>query len=471
MQEACTRRRAFAGNPGPPGLSRLPTTHPMPDSQLPPPPAVVEGLNWRTIHAVVVVFVLALFLFSLRTLLNPFLLFLLFLFLVSPNAGSRHYVLLVSATAVLTLVWLLETTGFLLAPFFLALVLAYIQHPLVSMLERRGLSRALSIALLAIPALLLIVLVGGFGIPALGHQLAGFVENIPGYVAAATRQVERWQVILQRRDLPYVDEQALLARLQSIRPDAVVAYVQERQSQLARAAWQGALGVGRGVSSALTLLSYVFLTPILTFYLLRDWSGLQAGLTGLVPPGQQGRVLGFFREYDRLLSGYLRGQFLEAAIVGVLTWLGFWLVGFPYALLLGVVAGVFNVIPYMGLVVSLIPALVIALFSGSILLSLGKIALVFSVVQVLDSSVLGPRIVGEAVGLHPVWVILALAVSGSFFGFVGLLIAVPLAVLVKLLLSSALSRYRGSRLFQGGEARLATGEPVRASAGSASPEG
>ncbi len=432
------------------------------DSQIPPSAPGADGLSWRTIHAVVVVVVLALFLFSLRTLLNPFLLFLLFLFLVSPSAGSRHYVMLVSATAVLTLVWLLETTGFLLAPFFLALVLAYVLHPVVSLLERRGLSRTLAVFLLAVPIVGIIVLVIGFAIPALGEQVAGFIQNVPGYLNAATLQVERWQVILQRRDIPYLDEDAVLERLRSIRPEAVVAYLQERQAQLASAAWRGALGVGRGVSSVLTVLGYVFLTPILTFYVLRDWRAIESSLAGLVPPARQDRILGFFREYDRLLSGYLRGQFLAASIVGVLTWLGFWLVGFPYALLLGVVAGVFNVIPYMGLVASLIPAVIIALFSGSVLLSLGKIALVFTVVQVLDGSVLGPKIVGEAVGLHPVWVILALAVSGSFFGFVGLLIAVPLAVLVKLLLSSALDRYRGSRLFQGGEARIATGEPLGA---------
>ncbi|HEX2191050.1 MAG TPA: AI-2E family transporter [Longimicrobiaceae bacterium] len=437
----------------------------MPDTQNPDAATAPDGFSWRTIHAVVVVIVLALFLFSLRALLNPFLLFLLFLFLVSPSAGSRHYVVLVSAATVLTLIWLLETTGFLLAPFFLALVLAYIQHPLVSRLERRGVSRTLAVFLLAVPAIGVIALVLGVGIPALGEQVAAFIRNVPGYIQAATLQVERWRVLLERRDFPLLDEDALILRLRSIQPEAVMAYLQERQAQLGRAAWQGALGVGRGVSTVLTLLSYVFLTPILTFYLLRDWAGIQHNLAGLVPPAQQGRVLGFFREYDRLLSGYLRGQFLAAAIVGVLTWIGFWVVGFPYALLLGVVAGVFNVIPYMGLVASLVPALVIALFSGSVLLSLGKIALVFAVVQVLDGSVLGPRIVGEAVGLHPVWVILALAVAGSFFGFVGLLIAVPLAVLVKLLLASALARYRGSAVFQGGEARIATGEPVAPGAG------
>ncbi len=146
-------------------------------------------------------------------------------------------------------------------------------------------------------------------------------------------------------------------------------------------------------------------------------------------------------------------------MVGVLAGLGFWLLNFPYALLLGVVAGVFNVVPYLGLIASLIPALLIALFSGAILLSLGKIALVFVVVQLLDGTVIGPRIVGESVGLHPVWVILALAVAGFFAGFVGLLMAIPLAVLVKLLLRMALARYESSQLFRGSASPLDPAAP------------
>jgi predicted PurR-regulated permease PerM len=203
------------------------------------------------------------------------------------------------------------------------------------------------------------------------------------------------------------------------------------------------------LGTVLTLLGYVFLTPILTFYLLRDWPSIVARLRDLIPTTYRDRVVAFATEYDRLLASYMRGQLIAAAAVGVLTWLGFMLLGFPYALLLGVVAGVFNVVPYMGLVASLIPALIIAIFSNDILWSLGKIGIVFAVVQVLDSAVLGPKIVGESVGLHPVWVILALSVFGFFLGFLGLLIAVPLAVLIKLLVHHGMARYRSSALFRG----------------------
>ncbi|HEX8432327.1 MAG TPA: AI-2E family transporter [Longimicrobium sp.] len=416
-----------------------------------------SSFNWRGVHAVVVLLVLAIFLYSIRGILSPFVLFLLLLFVISPYQGTRHYLLIVSSTTVLTLMWALNATGFLLAPFLLALAFAYIQHPLVTRMERRGISRAAGTGILAIPSIALIGLAIFFGIPALGGQIADFIRGTPVLVQRATVWLEQAQVQLARRDIPGVDEQMLLARLRSIQPEQMVAYLQQRQSMIARGAWTAVLGLGRGVGTILSILSYIFLTPILTFYLLRDWPSIQARVAELVPGPYRARVLAFGAEYDRLLSGYLRGNVMESAAVGVLTWLGLLLVGFPYALMLGIMAAVFNVIPYVGLVLTLIPGLVIAIFTPNPGMSLIKVVAVFVLVQLIDGAVLGPKIVGDSVGMHPVWVILALSVFGFFFGFVGLLIAVPLAVLVKLVLKSALERYRTSHLFQGDESRIMSG--------------
>lgn len=408
-----------------------------------------DSFNWRAFHWVIVLLVVGFFLYSVQSILNPFILFLLLLFLMQPYSGTRHHLLIVSAAVGLTMMWILHTTGFLLAPFVLAVVLAYLQHPLVARLERRRISRNTATMLLALPGLVIILLVIFLGIPALSAQIAEFIRGTPQLIQTATLRLEQWQATLATRDLPGVDEQVLLGRMKSIQPEEVMAWMQQRQAVLANGIWRGVLGLGRGLGTVLTLLGYVFLTPILTFYLVRDWPSIVARLRDLIPTAYRDRVVAFTTEYDRLLASYMRGQLIAAAAVGVLTWLGFTLLGFPYALLLGVVAGVFNVVPYMGLVASLIPALIIAIFSQDILWSLGKIGIVFAVVQVLDSAVLGPRIVGESVGLHPVWVILALSVFGFFLGFLGLLIAVPLAVLIKLLVHHGMARYRASALFRG----------------------
>ncbi|HET7275523.1 MAG TPA: AI-2E family transporter [Longimicrobiaceae bacterium] len=408
-----------------------------------------SSLIGRGLYAVGVGLVAAFFLVTLRDILNPFLLFLALALLLSPFAGTRGHLLSLATAGLLTLIWALSTTGFLLAPFFLSLVFAYIFHPVVEKIQGPRIPRTAAIGLLTVPMLGLLALALFVGIPALSTQVAHFIERIPALVQSTVSWAEAARVDLLRRDVPYVDEDVLLGSLSDIQPAEVIDYIQARQADLAQRVWAGILGAGRGISTVLTILGYLVLTPILSFYLLRDYDALVARMASLVPRTHAAGILSFAREYDRLLSRYLRGQLLAAAVVGVLTGIGFWIVGFPYALLLGVVAGVFNVVPYLGLLVSLIPALVIALFSGAILLSLAKIAGVFAVIQLLDGAVIGPRIVGESVGLHPVWVILALTVFGFFWGFVGLLLAIPLAVLVKLLLNVAIDRYQRSTLFRG----------------------
>jgi len=416
---------------------------------LPPTEPHDTAFNWRTLHAVIVVLVLGAFLFSVKSVLNPFLLFLLLVFILSPFRGTRMYSMLLSAIGLLTGIWLLSTTGFLLAPFVLALVLAYIGHPVVTRLEQRRVPRTWGATLLFLPAVLGITLLVFVGLPALTAEITDFIRKSPALVQQATLQLERLQHTLATRNFPILDEQGLLDRLRSIRPEQMVEYLQGQQQALARGVWRAVLGVGRGLGAILSLLGYVFLTPILVFYLLRDWPQLQQRVAELVPAPHREGVLGFAREYDQLLSSYLRGQVLAALIVGLLTWLMLALLGFPHALLLGAIAGVFNLVPYLGLVVTAVPGVVLALFEPSPGLALAKLGAVFVIVQVLDGAVVGPKIVGESVGLHPVTVILALSVFGFFFGFVGMLIAVPLAVLVKMIGNMALGRYRQSTFFRG----------------------
>jgi predicted PurR-regulated permease PerM len=211
------------------------------------------------------------------------------------------------------------------------------------------------------------------------------------------------------------------------------------------------LGLGRGIGTVFTVLGYVALTPVLTFYLLRDWQRLTAGAADLLPAGRREQIVAFAVDCDRLVSRYLRGQVTVAIAMGVITALGLWIARFPYAGTLGLIVAVFSVVPYLGLVLSLIPAIFIALVSGSVVVSLVKVAVVYGLTQLLEASVISPRIVGGSVGLHPVLVLLALTLGGYFFGFVGLLIAVPAAAVGRLLVERGLRRYRGSALYRGEE--------------------
>ena len=400
---------------------------------------------WRVLQAIVALFVFGLLVFGVQELLNPFVLFLILLIVLIPFRRAPGYVLLVSVAAILTMYWLLATTGFLLAPFVLGFGLAYVLDPLVDALVERRVARSLAIVLLALPVVGAGVAAVLFGIPALVGQIDELVQAAPELVALVGDWLSGIREFVV--GIPGVDEDAV-PDLANLDPEEIVAFLQERREQLASGTWRGVLGLGRGLGSAATVAGYAFLTPILTFYLLRDYDGILARLRGLLPRSREAGVVEFAREYDVLLSRYLRGQLTVALIIGVLTGTLLLVVQFPYAFLLGALAGVMGIIPFLGLVLSIIPAVIIALVSGSVLWSLAKVALVYGLVQILDSGIISPRVVGDSVGLHPVWIVLALSVGGFFFGFVGLLISVPAAVGVKLVTVRGLERYRSSELYE-----------------------
>ena len=402
--------------------------------------------EWRYLYGALVFAAAALFLVSIQSALSPLIAYVLLLMLLAPFAGTpRHSTVVIAATFALS-IWLLDTVGTLVAPFILAFVLAYILDPAVDMLERRRLPRSVAVAVLVLPVLLLIALALTFGIPALINQIEGLVQRLP---AAATRFVE-WvahtRESAQRWNLPFLSD-AVIARW--LDPNRIAEYVQTRQEAIAESAWGTVTGFGRGIGIALSILGFVVLTPVLMIYLLKDFDNIRMRLAELVPQPRRESWLAFAAEYDALLSRFLRGQLVAATLVGVLTWLGLWIAGVPYAGLVGAIAGVFNLVPYLGLVASVVPVLIIALLSGSFLSVIVRAGIVFAIVQTIDSTIAGPRIVGGSVGLHPVWVILALAVGSAFFGFVGLLIAMPVAVLIKLLLRHGVTRYRQSAMFTG----------------------
>ncbi len=400
---------------------------------------------WRVLQGIVALFVFGLLVFGVQELLNPFVLFLILLIVLIPFRRAPGYVLLVSVAAILTMYWLLATTGFLLAPFVLGFGLAYVLDPLVDALVERRVARSLAIVLLALPVVGAGVAAVLFGIPALVGQIDDLVQAAPELVALVGDWLSGIREFVV--GIPGVGED-VVPDLANLDPEEIVAFLQERREQLASGTWRGVLGLGRGLGSAATVAGYVFLTPILTFYLLRDYDGILARLRGLLPRSREAGVVEFAREYDVLLSRYLRGQLTVALIIGVLTGTLLLVVQFPYAFLLGALAGVMGLIPFLGLVLSIIPAVIIALVSSNVLLSLAKVAFVYGLVQILDSGIISPRVVGDSVGLHPVWIVLALSVGGFFFGFVGLLISVPAAVGVKLVMVRGLERYRSSELYE-----------------------
>jgi predicted PurR-regulated permease PerM len=404
---------------------------------------------WRVVEGAAVLLVLGFFLHSTADVLNPVLLLALLWAVLLPFRGKEGHTELVSIAGLLTLIWLLSTTGSLLAPFVLAMVLAYTLDPLVDALEKRRVPRTAAIALLTLPAVGLLGVLFLLLLPAAIQQLGEIIQSTPLLFERLAGWLETSLERLSAVNLPLIDEEALLERLRGVDSAVVLAFLQERQQALTTWLWTGVLGVGRGLGSMFGFLSYVALTPVLTFYLLRDWDGLTETVARLLPGDRRDAFVSFASDCNNLISRYLRGQVTVALAIGVITGLGLWAVRFPHAGTLGLIVAIFSVVPYLGLILSVIPAVFIALVSGSVGISLIKVFGVYAVAQLLEGTLISPRIVGESVGLHPVWVVLALALGGFFFGFVGLLIGVPAAAVTKLLIVRGLERYEDSDFYRG----------------------
>ena len=392
-----------------------------------------------------------LLLVTLREILAPPLVLPLVLVALWPlrdRAGVRSAM---GIALFLTLIWGLKRYGGLLGPFLLALAVAYLLSPLVARLERRRVPRGLAIILVALPpvlALVVLLLLAGPQVwnQAVDHRQrhAPLRRHPPGLPGGAP-QPHRGPALPHGRAAHLGPRRWMPRNWRRCCSRTPTACSRRWRSGgwPSCASWAPIVG----------FLGYVVVTPVVAFYLLRDWHPLLGFLEGLIPPTQRPGLVAFIEEYDESLGKFFRGQLIEATLVGTLTGIGLAVLGVPSALLIGVIAGLCNLVPYIGMAISIIPALIVALTMPSPLDGLLRVGGVFVVVQFIDGSVTGPRIVGGSVGLHPVVTMLALAFGGAVLGFAGLLLAVPLAVLFKMLGARLLQRYRASGLYAGADAR------------------
>ena len=403
------------------------------------------------LEAATSVLLFALLLWVVRGILQPLLVFPLVFFLLWPTRTSVAGFRALVVVAVLFAAWLVDTVGAVLVPFLLALAIAYLLAPAVDALQARRVPRPLGVALVLLPFLGLLVGLALLLVPEIERQLLDLVGRLP----ELGQRVAAWMLSLRERLIASggggLFSDAQVQKLQNLQASDLVAVVSSRLGDISERIWAVMLGIGRGFGAGLglvlTLLSYFVVAPIVAAYLLASWPRFTQHCVDLVPPKQRPAVFGFLGEYDVMLGRFVRGQLIEAALVAVLTTVGLWITGFPAAILMGVVAGIGNLIPQVGLFLSIIPGLLIALVQPAIGPALLKLIAVFGVVQIIDGQVTGPRIVGGAVGLSPVWSMVAVLVFGSLFGLLGMFLAVPLAALVRLIVLRVLTYYRAAPIY------------------------
>jgi len=323
----------------------------------------------------------------------------------------------------------------ILLPFVAGMALAYLLDPLANRLERAGINRMVaSLVIIGAFVLAFVILLLIF-VPILTGQLAAFIEKLPGYVS-------RIQSVAMDPNREWLRK--LLGE--------GVADVQVSDLVKQGAGWITAFlkSLWSGGQALLSIFSLVVVTPVVAFYLLYDWHRMVATVDNWIPLQHRGTVRELAREMNDAIAGFVRGQTAVCLILGSYYAVGLTLVGLSFGLLIGLASGIITFIPYVGSLTGLVLAggVAIAQFWPEytpIITVLG----IFFIGQFLEGYVLAPKLVGESIGLHPVWLMFALFAFGYLLGFVGLLIAVPLAAILGVLARFALRRYLESSFYTG----------------------
>ena len=344
-----------------------------------------------------------------------------------------------------TLYWLLALGVFVVAvyllrsillPFVLGIAVAYFLDPVADWLERRRLSRTLAAALLTVAFLVGVGLFFALLVPLLQSQLFGFVGRIPAYA-------EMFRVVAED----------LLSIVQANLSEEAVARLREAAGGLASAtvSWLGdaVLGLWSGGLALLNLLSLVVITPIVAFYLLRDWDRIVSRIDGWLPRDHAGTIREQVGLVNETLAGFVRGQGLVCLGLGTFYAVALSIVGLDFAVIVGLGTGLISFVPYFGMLVGLCASVGMAFAQFDSWQPVAIVAAIFAVGQIVEGNFVTPKLVGDRVGLHPVWMIFALLAGGALFGFLGVLLAVPAAATIGVLVRFIVSRYTGSRLYLG----------------------
>jgi len=338
------------------------------------------------------------------------------------------------------LLWALKPV---LLPFVVGMAIAYLFDPLVDWFERRGIGRAFGTLIIMVGGVLVTLIAAVALFPLIRDQVVALSQSLPDLIdraqSAGRELVDQLMSMLTRQQ-----RTAVSTGLSEVGKSSVAII-----GDLVSRVWSGGLVV-------VDFVSIMLITPVVVFYLLRDWEKMLATIDGWLPRQHVAVIREQAHLIDRALAGFVRGQLLVCLISGVLYAVGWTLAGLNFGLIIGLIAGFLAFIPYVGGLVGLTLALTVGVGAfGLDWIRLGAIFGVYLLVQGLEGTVVQPRLVGRSVGLHDLWIIFALLAGGALFGFVGVLVAVPTAAAIGVLVRFALHRYLVSGYYSG---RISTGE-------------
>lgn len=376
----------------------------------------------QTIILSIAALLLAVLGYTVNSIISPFVLVGAILYLLFPYrqiAFARRFLWL---SVGVFLIWFVYSLIGLLTPFIVAFLLAYILNPFVARIERRGIPRWGSSLAVVVVMIGLAVMVILFVIPPAAQQFQGLIGSVAGIARDVGDLLKSGKLfeVLASYGIDVAKAQAFIGEQLSPGLETILTSL-----------FQALFGFVTSVSSLLLHLINIVIIPFLFFYMLKDFPVIVRRSVAFVPEARRDRIVAFGRKVDGILGQYFRGAIVVAIIQGTIATIGLTIIGVDYALVLGIMTGILDFIPYVGLLISLTVSCIVALLSGEpLLIKVFAVIILFLSQKLLEAVVLAPKIIGAKVGLHPVILILSLLVFGYFLGLVGMLIAVPLTALM-----------------------------------------
>ena len=363
-----------------------------------------------------------------------------------PMPLQRQIALWAIAACVIAVV--IDTLGSGLAPFAVGIAVGYLLNPVADRLQRAGLSRLAASLIILLAFVGVVALAGVTLVPALLRQIAQFSTKLPGYVETLqTLAANKGSELLTRYGGPWLQQFGLGDTLTPAQMHTAVADLVSRSG-----AWSlaGLSKLAVGGAALVGFLSFLVVAPVVAFYILIDWHNMVDTVDSWLPRDHRAELRQIAREINVALAGFLRGQFLVCVFLGVWDAAGLSLIGLDFALLIGFIGGLLSFIPYVGSLTALVLALGVAVVQKwpdmhLLLMSF----LVVGAGEFLESYVISPKLVGESIGLHPIWLIFALFAFGELFGFTGLLVAVPTAAALGVIVRHLIRSYQMSPYYRG----------------------
>ena len=332
----------------------------------------------------------------------------------------------------LAFVWLFKS---ILLPFILGVAVAYLLNPVVCRLGQAGYRRKVAVFIILFGFFVLVAAALAFIVPVLFHEIKGLVDDLPALInkmqAMASRYLARLQSVIGQ------DSNGPLS-LMGQNSDAAVG--------AAKALLTGLKGGGTALTN---FISVIVVMPIVAFFILLEWPKLTQWSTDLLPRQHMDTILDLLKKIDTKLAGFVRGQITVAVLLGVIYALALSVAGLKYGFLIGILSGLFSIIPMVGSTLGLLVSVIVAYLQSGDMMYVALIGGIFIAGQIIEGNFLTPKLVGNSVGLHPLWVFFALMAGGALFGIVGMLIAVPVAAVVSVIVGFLLEQYKKSPYYLG----------------------